>query len=172
MNTDKLTQLLEAFYDGTTTIEEEQELYQYFTSADVPEELEAEKRVFLGLYNLSADDDIEVPSSLSNKLSSLIDDLSEKEKPKRRSIMIRRVSAIAASLLLLISVGLFILNDRHPHSVLADTYTDPEEAYIETQKTLQLISSTLNDGMKPLKQASDDIIMVNQIVNESFSKIR
>ena len=172
MNIDKLTQLLEAFYNGTTNVEQEQELYRYFTSENVPEELDAEKRVFLSLYNLPADDTVEVPSSLNDKLGSLIDGLSEKEKPKRRSLMLKRFSAIAASLLLLISIGLFVLNDRQPQSMLVDTYTDPEEAYIETQKTLQLISSTLNDGIKPLKKANDDIIMVNQIVNESFNKIR
>lgn len=172
MNTDKLTQLLEAFYGGVATLAEEQELYRYFTSENISEEFEAEKQVFLSLYKFSTDEDIEVPSSLNHKLDSLIDGLSEKEKPQRRSIMLRRVTAIAASLLLLISLGLFMLNDRQPQQILADTYTNPEEAYIEAQKTLQLISSTLNEGMLPLKQASNDIGMINQIVNESFDKIR
>lgn len=172
MNTDKLTQLLESFYEGTTTVDEEQELYLYFTSENVPEELEVEKTVFLNLYSLPVDDDAEMPFSLNDKLSSLIDDLAQKEKPKRRNVMLRRVSAIAASLLLLISVGLFMLNDRHPQHMLVDTYTDPREAYIETQKALEMISSKLNDGLDPLKKAGDDMSKVNQILNQSLGKIR
>lgn len=172
MNIDRLTRLLDAFYDGTTTVEDEQELYRHFTSEGVPEELEAEKRVFLGSYDLSIDDEVEVPSSLDSKLSSLIDDLSKKEKPKKRSLMIRRTSVAAASLLVLISIGLFMLNDRQPQSMLFDTFTDPQEAYMETQRTLSMISSTLNSSLDPLKKAGDDITKVNQILNESLGKIR
>ena len=172
MNIDKLTQLLEAFYQGTTTADEEQELYRYFTSEDVPEELLAERKVFLSLYNLSEENDVEIPVSLKGKLSSLIDGLERKEKPKKRSLMLRRVSAAAALVLLLISVGLFMLNNRQPHDMLVDTFTDPKEAYLETQKTLAMISNTLNSGLDPLKKAGDDITKVNQIVSESLGKIR
>lgn len=172
MNTDKLTRLLEAFYSGVTTIEEENELYHFFISENLPEELETEKRLFLNLYNLSLDDEIDVPSSLESKLSSLIDNLSEKEKPKKRSIKMWKFSAIAASLLVLVSVGLFMLNDRQPQSMLVDTFTNPEEAYLETQRTLELFSATLNNGLDPLKKAENGVVKVNQMVNESLSKIQ
>ncbi|MDR0661352.1 MAG: hypothetical protein LBG19_11315 [Prevotellaceae bacterium] len=114
MDRNKLKRLLEAFYDGTATLEDEQNLYLYFTSANVSEELEAEKRVFLSLYNyyLSIDDEVEVPSSLNNKLDSLIDNLSERERSRKRKISLVRISAIAASFLILISVGVFVLNNR------------------------------------------------------------
>ena len=173
MKTDKLTQLLEAFYNGTTTTEEEQLLYQHFTSATIlSEEMEAEKRTFLSLYYLSAEDETEVPSLLNDKLSSLIDSLSEKKAPERKNILLRRFSAVAASLLLLIAVGLYVLDGRQTQPMLVDTFTNPEEAYAETQRTLELISSALNDGVKPLKEASEGISMVNRLVNESFGKIK
>lgn len=173
MERDKLTRLLNAFYEGGTTKEEEQELYRYFTSAAIPEELEDDRRVFLNLYGYSTDDDtVDTPSSLNDKLSSLIDNLAEKEKPKTKRVTFTRIASIAASLLILVSVGLFVFNGKHPQATLTDTYTDPQEAYIETQKTLAMVSSALNSGLDPLKRAGDDISKANQIVNESLGKIR
>lgn len=172
MITDKLTQLLNAFYEGTISIEQEQELYAYFTSENVPEELIDEKRVFLSLYNLSDLENDEVSASLNNKLSSLIDGLSSKERPRRRNIVVMRISAVAASLLILISVGLFVMNSKQHQSILVDTFTDPQEAYAEAQKALEMVSATLNTSLDPLKKASSNISDVNQLINESLGKIQ
>ncbi len=68
-------------------------------------------------------------------------------------------------------ISIFLCTSMLAQAQLVDTYTNPEEAYLEAQKTLELVSSTLNDGLQPLKQASSDISMVNQIVNESFDNL-
>ncbi|MDR0661353.1 MAG: hypothetical protein LBG19_11320 [Prevotellaceae bacterium] len=56
--------------------------------------------------------------------------------------------------------------------MLVDTFTDPQEAYLEARKTLAIVSNTLNSGLDPVKKVGDDISKANQIVRESLSKIK
>ena len=50
MKTSEIKKLVEAFYNGETTIEEEKLLLSYFQGEDVAEELLKEKDLFLNLY--------------------------------------------------------------------------------------------------------------------------
>ena len=44
---EKVRKILERFYQGETTLEEERWLQDYFSSATVPEELMADKELFM-----------------------------------------------------------------------------------------------------------------------------
>ncbi len=79
MKTDKIPQLIDAFYHGETTPDQEQELLWYFQSEEAEEKLAEEKELFLQLYRSTP---VDVPSDLENKLSRLIDKLAEEEKQK------------------------------------------------------------------------------------------
>ena len=79
MKTSEIKKLVEAFYNGETTIEEEKLLLSYFQSEDVAEELLKERDLFLDLYK---SEPIDVPLHLEAKLGTLIDELAAKETVK------------------------------------------------------------------------------------------
>ena len=49
MNETKATQLIDKFFEGATTLSEEQQLYDYFTSANVGPELMPVRQMFLDM---------------------------------------------------------------------------------------------------------------------------
>lgn len=62
MNTEKIKQLIEKFYEGQTSLEEEQQLHEYFQREEIPDELQSEAAYFqysaaVGEENASADFD-------------------------------------------------------------------------------------------------------------------
>lgn len=52
MNENKAKQLVDRYFEGTTTLGEEQELYAYFTSTHVSAELTPLKQMFLDMCQL------------------------------------------------------------------------------------------------------------------------
>lgn len=162
METTELNTLLARFYDGLTTAEEEKRLHQLLHSAALPPEMDADRRFFDELYNLPTD----VPENLQMRLKRQIDGWNAVEKTagrQARSIALRWIAGIAASLLLLFSLGLF-LNERGKHPSTAnlqnsypiphDTYSDPQDAYAETQKALVKFSQSINKGLKTMDKAT------------------
>ena len=102
-----IEQLLESFYEGATSIEEERVLFDFFQGTDVPESMKDEQQLFLKLYR---SEEIAVPFGLESKLENLIDELDKDNKsdtkparPKIKSINWKWVSGIAASIVIFIS---------------------------------------------------------------------
>ena len=52
MNETKATQLIDKFFEGATTLSEEQQLYDYFTSPNVGPELMPVRQMFLDMCQL------------------------------------------------------------------------------------------------------------------------
>ena len=65
------------------------------------------------------------------------------------------VVGVAASLAILMTVGLYVHNQHQTQAILdEDTYTDPQEAYNQTEQVLTKLSLQLNkgdDGMQALE---------------------
>ncbi len=160
--------LLELFYDGNTSPGQEEELYIYFSTGNVPEDLLHEKDIFLRFYNLNRNEKINIPAGLENKLSEVIEKLdSETGTLKNKKLKLwMQVGTIAASVAIFVSALIFVQNDNE--YILADTYTDPQEAYEETQRALLLVSSKLNNGFVQLQMVEDNISKVNQVLSENF----
>ena len=149
---EKIKAILERFYKGDTTIEEERELQEYFRVHAVPEEMLPDKELFLSMETKPSD--IEIPADLNAKILKAIDNAEHREVRTRR-ISIFSLSGLAAGLLILISVYLFYLKDS-PDSMLAgntlqETYDDPMDAYEEVKKTLAYVSTKFNEGTNELK---------------------
>lgn len=155
---DKLRKMLDRFYQGETTLEEEKILQDYFASTKVPEELIPDKELFLSFG--AGSEDVVVPADLNRKILASIDQL-ERRATRTRRISLYSLSGLAAGLLVMIAVYLFYIRTDGP-SLLAsnemtDTYEDPMEAYLEAKKALAYVSTKLNNGtseLEPLKQVS------------------
>lgn len=98
MKVNDIHRLIDRFFDGTTTLSEEQQLYDYFTSGDVADDLKQYRRLFVGFAML--------PET--------------KHKSERRRNIVRRIVGVAASLLLLL--GSYTAWNAYENHVLYMSY--------------------------------------------------
>jgi hypothetical protein len=147
MNTMEIRKLLEKYYRGESSLQEEIILRQYFEAENIPEEFAAEKTIFRH-YSQS----IEVPepsSGFEERIISALDSEEAKSKPFRiKMIPLIRYSSIAAGLLLLVG-SYFFLSRKIEHR---DTFSNPEIAYAETVRILFDVSSQFNHGTQQLNR--------------------
>jgi len=144
MNLQKIEQLLEKYDRGESTLEEENQLKEFFLNGDYPEILKGRKDLF-SYYELSKKE--EIPSlDFDEKILSAI--TKEKVTPfgKRRQFFY--ITAIAASIVILFGI---YFRYGISGSSLKDTYDDPRLAYAETKKILLRVSANINTGVNEMK---------------------
>ncbi len=151
MDPKRIRSLLERYYEGQTTLEEEAELRAFFRQADVPDEFMSEKEMFAfcdEAYAVQPDKGFE---------ERIMTSLLAPAMPRQHHRALRRqwtfTLAVAASLLVLVVSVWISSNDRivRPSATLADTYDDPEEALMKTKETLYAVSQIMNSGTGNLK---------------------
>ena len=154
MKTEDIKRLLEHYYNGEATLEEEKQLKEYFGQTDIPASLQADKKMFQFFTRPQTEP---LPEGLEQRLSASIDRWQIQEqllagKHKRRTLvpLLQRTLGIAASVLLIAGVSLYIVRqDPQPQ----DTFDDPALAYAEAQRAFQLFASALDKGKAHLEKA-------------------
>ena len=138
MESDKLNLLLKKYFQGETSIDEENELKNYFSSPDVAQHLEQYKPMF-GFFTSAKKQQFQhdillLPANRENKLSVAW-------------------LSIAASVVVLLGLGTYTyMNyDNADQSKNLGTYDDPEVAFRETQKALALLSNQVNTGIESVQ---------------------
>jgi hypothetical protein len=126
------------------------------------------------LYN-----EIQTPAGLETRLEALIDSLAETERrTKRRVRMYLWAGTIAACIVIAISAGLLLMPEKKPDtsSVLASSrgirqIDDPETAYREVKKALELMSENLNKGLDELDfVVTTELERSNEIISKTLIK--
>ena len=143
MNWQVADKLLEKYFSGLSTLEEERELKELFRRDDVPEHLKSYKELFSG---------IDQNSALSGPSDEMLDEwlgLDEEETAadSRKSLRFWNGRlAIAAALALILATTFLFLNN----SGMMNTYSQEEVniAYDQTKKVLGFISAKMNTGMQ------------------------
>ncbi|TKG96933.1 hypothetical protein EYV94_00465 [Puteibacter caeruleilacunae] len=151
MDIRKVQQLLDKYYEGTTSLEEEKFLHDYFSRDDIPSELMAERDMFIGLDQMGNTE----LTNMDDMLTEMIDESSAKGKQIN---LIRWATSIAASVVLIVGLGIVLLNQNNTSSDLAtweDTYSDPEQSYEAAQFVLQFVSSKYKEGVGELSKIPD-----------------
>lgn len=149
MELDKIELLIEKYFQGETSIAEENELKSYFSSPDVAQHLEQYKPMF-GFFAQAKEQQYKAIAPLKAKKRTLVAWLS-----------------IAASVVVLLGVGTFAyLNYNDQQSQDLGTYDDPEVAFRETQKALALISEHVNTGIESVEYINE----YEQSKNKIFKK--
>jgi hypothetical protein len=155
---EEIRKRLERFYLGETTLEEEKQLHEYFTSQSVPEEFIPDKELFLTMG--SGDQTIIVPDDLNQKIIDSIDQV-ERKVTRTRRISIFSLSGLAAGLLVMIAVYLFYIRTDSPSLLasqdMSDTYENPLDAYEEAKRTLAYVSAKLNNGTSELENVKQHV---------------
>lgn len=167
----EIRKLLDRFYLGETTLEEEQMLQEYLSSASLPEEFMPDRDLFRALGNAS--DAVPVPEGLNQRILDVIDQ-QEKKLVRTRRISVFSLSGLAAGLLVVIAlyVGYFREDgsSRLASNQMTDTYENPMDAYEEAKRTLAYVSAKLNTGTSELEH----VVKVSQTASDplkSLSKI-
>ena len=134
MELKQIETLLEAYFEGQTTLQEEQQLQAYFLTADVPTHLLAYKPMFVAFSKASE----EVYTG----------DLPELSKPKSKRFS---QFAAAASVVLLMAFGAM-------QFLKPNNYTQEEQAALaafqQSKEALQMLSSNFNKGAQGITLVS------------------
>jgi hypothetical protein len=139
MDSSKLQSLLQKYWSGETTVEEESALKDYFQHADVPEELKEVAAMFryFDQSKKNALNDIAFDRKLMDKVS-------DKSTPGRMRNLVFNSMRIAAGVVVVMAATWFIrteIRQTTPQEVV-DTYDDPKLAFEETKKALMMISKS------------------------------
>ena len=117
------------------------------------------------LIKKAMEDEGKLPEGLSMRLEQYIDNL---ENNNKRQTSIGRMwlwaGGIAASLLLGLALIQFDGNDRQ-EVMIADTYTNPQDAAATAERALCFISTKLNKGLDKANSADRQIKRINDIFN-------
>ena len=115
------------------------------------------------LINKALQEDLALPEGLSERLERRIDFLAQEEVSPRVS---RRRSFYWIS-----GIALFLIftETNRPAPIMADTFTDPEEAAVVAQNALAFMSRNLNKGLGQVNEAGQEITKINKIVNKHLN---
>ncbi|MCI9844073.1 hypothetical protein [Flavobacterium pectinovorum] len=134
MELNRIENILEKYFQGETTIAEEKELKEYFSSLNVAQHLKQYQPIF-GYFSQVKEQKLTQEIPLQTKKQNV------------------GWLSIAASVVVLLGIGTFYyVSDNSTDNVVAKselgTYDNPEEALAATQKALALLSNNVNVGIE------------------------
>lgn len=122
--------LLEKYFEGETSIQEERELKAYFSSSEVATHLESYKPMFT---NFQKQKEVQFTKILPLQ-------------PRKQNNV--KWIGVAASLVALFGTLLYFNSQKSSEDL--GTFSSPEEAFVETQKALNMVSTEVNKGVKSI----------------------
>lgn len=147
MELNKLESLLKKYEEGNTTLAEEKQLRDYFSSEEIPAHLRSYKMIF---------------AFAANEKNRTYPGKPQLTSKKGQFFFI----GIAASILLAIGVFTWQNNIREelPEHNLG-TIEDPQEAYQKTKEALQMVAEVFNDGREDLEYLNEFNKTKNKFIN-------
>lgn len=166
MEFNKVRELLDRYWDGTSTQEEEEALRSFFSRdiANLPADLKEAQPLFS---YFAAERDMPMP--VLPDLEIAVAQLQTPERPVKQMIW-QHWMKYAAILLIAIGIGYAIRQAESRRDQISvavseqDTFDDPEKAFAVTQKALQLLSHNLNKGTAQMQKLA--------YFNEATEKIK
>ncbi len=162
MELKEVRQILQKYFEGTSTEQEEQLLTAYFNSQTIAPELQKYQRFFVGILELSNEGRNE---KLEEDIMDYILENEHREKTHYRWLW-QTVSGIAAALL----IALLAVNLYTGKAEWEDTYSDPDQAYAEAVLALQYVAGHYQKGMEGLEPVKI-INKASQPLNRSLNKL-
>ncbi len=135
-----IEKLIDKYFEGETSITEENELKAYFSSSDVAQHLKQYQPIF-GYFSQAKEQQFKQEIPLQAK--------------KRNVVM---WLSIAASVVVMLSAGMVVYfeNTTRANQFVACTPEDsPELALAQTQKALALVSEHLNTGIQSVSYINE-----------------
>jgi hypothetical protein len=144
MDYNNIRKLLDKYWEGESTLQEETQLRDFFTGKDVPEDLKPFQPLFQFLH-------LEQDKKLNTDFDKrLIQQLQSSDKPaaKVRTLSFYLMRVAAAGLILF---SVYLVSQQMPFKpdktiVAVEEDMSPEEVYAQTKAALMLVSTKLNKG--------------------------
>lgn len=152
MELNRIQVLLDKYFEGKSTIEEEDSLRTYFDGENIASTLEQYKPIF-DYY----------AAAKTTKLRLYKPKLPTLKSKKRTSTWI----SVAASVAVIIASGTYTFLQYNNSDSAKDlgTYDDPEVAFRETQKALAVLSNHVNSGIEGMQYMQEFEKSKNKIFN-------
>ncbi|HNW73609.1 MAG: hypothetical protein PHP04_06250 [Bacteroidales bacterium] len=162
--------LLEKYFEGNTTLSEEQSIRDFFREPDVPQHLLKYESLFKFF---ESEQKIKAPF---RQLTGMVPGMPEQNTFQSVKSGIHTnnrfyiLSGLAASLIILISMTFLFRNDIFRKGHTLTLTPDQELAYTETRQTLLFISGSLNTGLRQIEtlQKVDQAFAKVQMLNKFF----
>lgn len=167
MDSKKLEELLQKYWNCETSLEEEQQLREYFCNEKVPEQGKEAASLFQYFEQ-------QKQQSVNEYFDKAL--LGQLKKPKARPTgssgrgkvtnLVQTSLRIAAGIAVLVAAVFFVRQEIRKNDTLAmeDTYDDPQKALEETKKALMMISKGFGRAEMQAKKIN--------LLNEAQDKIQ
>ena len=154
MELNKIEEILTKYFEGETTVDEEKQLQQYFSSANVAPHLMHYTSLFSYFSTAKKEQFIEHNSNFKT--------LKVHKSDKKSNFL---WLSVAASVMILMGIGsyLFYASASVVPKEGLGTYDDPEIAFKETQRALNLLSNNVNIGIESVQHVEEYEIAKNRI---------
>ena len=143
MDLKQVEKILEKYWLGNSSVEEEKQLSSFFENAEVPEHLKMYRDLFVTPEislnpRLGKDFDNEILGKINRK-------------PESGIWYTFKIAAIGL-ILIITSISVFQLDAKKEY--VEDTFNTPEEALAETKKAFILIAEAMHKGEQPVMMLS------------------
>ncbi len=172
MEQEKIRELINKYFEGETTAEEEQLLREYLNDPSVPDQL---RRKFGYIASFSGK--VPEPSEGFYERLESVTHTQVTMGPARRAL---RHLATAAAVAVIVA-GLWMIFFHQGSPVARDTYDDPVIAMAEVKSILLTVSGKMNSGVEQLGQVStiteqreelEGLGRISDIVADNLSRLR
>lgn len=161
MDSKDIEQLLEKYWNCETSLEEEQQLRDYFRSSDVSGSLKETSELFR--YFEKQKYESFAGQGFDTELMKRI----KAERPEGKVVKLMfNVARIAAGLIVVVAATYFVrqeIRKSYPPEI-ADTYSDPKLAFEETKRALMMISKGFGKAQRETRKIN--------LLNEAEQKIQ
>lgn len=152
MNLQEIEILIRKYESGETTIEEEMVLHNFFKNSKVPSHLVNYGHLF-SFFNASKEESLD-NEDFDDMIMQSIEEKDSLPNNKGKLNRLYSIISVAASIIILISVGLYF-QSKTPRISFEDTYDNPELAFDETKRILMLVSGNMNTGSSELQNVAE-----------------
>jgi hypothetical protein len=161
MDSKRLEELLQKYWNCETSLEEEQQLREYFRSEEIPEQLKDTASLF-NYFEVQKQKSVD--THFEGRVVTQL-----KDQPKERGKMVQLLNSsmrIAAGVAVLLVAVYFVREEIRKNDTVAmeDTYDDPKQALEETKKALMMISKGFGRAEQQAKKIN--------LINEAQEKIQ
>ena len=148
MDSKNINALLEKYWNCETSLEEEQQLKEYFRGKQIPEQLR-ETAVLFQYFDEHKKKDL-MDSGFDHEV------LAKVKTPKQGKVvkLLYNSMRIAAGIAVLVVATFLVRNEirKGNPAPVEDTYDDPKIAFEETKKALQMISKSFGSAQDKAKK--------------------
>lgn len=148
MDSEKINELLNKYWNCETTLEEEEQLQHYFRSSNVPEALKETAALFTYFEHRRKKNLTDI--SFDARVLKAV----RKPKGQIATLAYNSMRIAAGIVVLVLAIWLVRMEVRKSSPVpeTADTYNDPKLAFEETKKALMMISKSFSTAEEQAKK--------------------